>query len=184
MIQISITEEDRKQDLKFTLNEYTGLMKIMRKKDGNYTDEDLINFELHSKKFMQSWMRLYGRHGITNYIHMIGVGHLLGYMRKYGNLNKYSQQDWEALNALIKLFFFRRTNKGGNNSGGVLSNLKSKLIPIGRLCQRRMLWVCNMVPDDLFKIDYIVPTHTNDVYNDLDMEDIVFDTELIDSISV
>ena len=48
---------------------------------------------------------------------MVGCGHILQYMSEWGNLNRFSQQGWEALNALIKLFFFRRTNKGGHNSG-------------------------------------------------------------------
>eukprot|EP00978_Attheya_sp_CCMP212_P011442 scaffold28222_cov63-Attheya_sp.AAC.3 len=38
-------------------------------------------------------------------------------MEEWGNLNKYSQQGWESLNALIKAFFFRRTNRGGGQRG-------------------------------------------------------------------
>ena len=133
-------------------------------------------------RFYQSWIKLYGRHGVTNYIHMIGVRYFRGYMRKYRNLNKYSQQGWEALNALIKLFFFRRTNKGGNNSGGGLTNLKSKLVPIGRLVQQRLLWVCNLVPDDLWDDDFVVPSHTHRVFtDDDDNKDIIFDAGPIDN---
>ena len=86
----------------------------MRKKEGEYTAHDLEQFQEESMQFFQSWINLYGRHGVTNYIHMIGVGHFLGYMKKYGNLNKYSQQGWEALNALIKLFFFAEQTKVGD----------------------------------------------------------------------
>ena len=93
-------------------------MLILRKK-GTYTEEELAEFEDLALELFQLWVTLYGRHGVTNYIHMIGVGRILGYMRRYGNLNKYSHQDWEALNALIKLFFFRRSSKGGKHSGGL-----------------------------------------------------------------
>ena len=79
--------------------------------------------------FFQLWVQLHGRDGVTNYVHMIGSGHMLEYMKRWGNLTKYSQQGWEALNKLIKLFFFQRTNKGGGCSSGA----KSKLIPIGEL---------------------------------------------------
>ena len=93
-------------------------------------------------------------------------------------MNKYSQQGWEALNALIKLFFFRRTNKCGKHSGGIFTELKSKLVPIGRLVQRRLLWVCNLVPVDLWDDGYKIPSHHNDVFSaDANHEDIIFDSD-------
>ena len=92
---------------------------------------------------------------------MIGVGQFLAYMHKYGNLNKYSQQGWEASNALIKLFFFRRTSKGGKISGDTYTDLRSKLIPIRRLIQRRLLCVCNLVPEDLWDEDFEILCHNN-----------------------
>ena len=79
-------------------------MKILRKKGSNYTDQELTLFEHHSDHFFQMWVELHGQQGVTNYLHMIGSGHMLEYMRCWGNLTKYSQQGWEALNALIKLF--------------------------------------------------------------------------------
>ena len=79
--------------------------------------------------FFSGMDSLYSRHKVTNYVHMIGVGHMLGHMHQYGNWNKYSQQSWEALNILIKLFF--RANKGGKSSGRESTELKSKIVPIG-----------------------------------------------------
>ena len=109
---------------------------------------------------------------------MIGVGHFLEYMKRYGNLNKYSQQGWEALNALIWSFFFRWTNKGGRNSGDVLTNLKSKLVPIGRLVQRRLLCVYNLVPPTFWDNDYVLPTFNSSTC-DNDDEDIILDTGIM-----
>ena len=63
-------------------------------------------------------------------------------MREWGNLNKFSQQGWESLNALIKAFFFRRTNRGGGDK-----NEKSKLVPIAKLLQRRLMWLCDLTGD-------------------------------------
>ena len=92
LIDISIPDEDIKQELKKSIGHYKSLMLILRKKGENYTEEEFKKFQEHSLIFFQTWIILYGRHGITNYIHMIGVGHMLGYMKKYENLNKYSQQ--------------------------------------------------------------------------------------------
>ena len=100
---------------------------------------------------------------------------MLGYIIKYGNLNKYSQQDWEAFNALINLFF-PWTNKGGKHSGGRITTLKRKIVPIARLIQIRLLWVYNLVPEDLFDDNYVMPTNTNNkkLSEDEETKDIIF----------
>jgi hypothetical protein len=59
------------------------------------------------------------------------------YMKEWRCLYRYSQQGWEALNALIKAYFFRRTNRGGLTRN---AEKKSKLIGIGRWLQRRIMW--------------------------------------------
>ena len=48
--------------------------------------------------------------------------------------------------------FFRRTNKGGRNSGEG-SVKKSKLIQISQLIQQRYFWICNLVPTELWSND-------------------------------
>ena len=122
-----------------------------------------------------------------NYINMIGVGHFTEYMRWWGYLHKYSQQDWEALNALMKLFFFRHTNKGSKNSGENVTPYKSKLVSLGRLIQRRMVWVCNLLPVDLFDTLYVFPDQENTddnhvVKNEDNNDDIIFDTNTVETI--
>jgi hypothetical protein len=51
-----------------------------------------------------------GVEGITNYLHMLGSGHIKYYMEIHGNLYKYSQQGWESLNAKYKHFFLTIPN--------------------------------------------------------------------------
>jgi hypothetical protein len=58
---------------------------------------------------MQQWEELYGDTHITNYIHIIGSGHLPYFAKKYGNLYRFSQQGWEALNQMIKHYYFNNT---------------------------------------------------------------------------
>ena len=85
-----------------------------------------------------------------------------------------------GIECLDKALFFRRTKKGGRHSGGLMTTLKSKLVPIARLVQRRMLWVCNLVPEDFFSVDYIMPSHENDVFTDDNNDDIIFDTKSLE----
>ena len=89
--------------------------------------------------FFQAWVLLWQKEGITNYIHMIGSGHIAEYLFKWRNLYRFSQQGWEAMNSLIKIFFFRRTNHGGGVRG---NSKKSRLIPIARWLQRRLIFLC------------------------------------------
>ena len=48
---------------------------------GNYTEEELVAYEEHVAQFYQSWIDLYGRQGMNNYIHMIVIGNVLVYMK-------------------------------------------------------------------------------------------------------
>jgi hypothetical protein len=124
---------------------YRTAMEILRKKGTDYTIQEEESFQNEIDLFFQLWVNLHQHEGVTNYIHMLGAGHVRSYMSEWGNLNRFSQQGWESLNALIKAFFFRRTNRGGGNKGE-----RSKLLPIARLLQRRLMWLCHQT-DDLFK---------------------------------
>ena len=136
----------------------------MKKNGENNTQSELDLYEMHADSFFQLWVDLHGRSGVTKYIHMIVSGHMLEYMLCWGNLTKYSQQGWESLNALIKLFFFRRTNKGGSKA-----NVKSKLIPIGQLMHRRFFWICNLVPTNIWDAEF-------------DIDDVTVEDEMGDDI--
>eukprot|EP00978_Attheya_sp_CCMP212_P016287 scaffold42532_cov35-Attheya_sp.AAC.1 len=77
------------------------------------------------------WMNLHGKDGITNYIHLMSASHMSDYMYEWWNLlYKHSQQGWEALNNLIKLFWFRRTGRGGATGRG--EGKKSKLASVAK----------------------------------------------------
>jgi len=62
------------------------------------------------------------------------------YLVGWKNLYRHSQQGWEAFNSLLKTFFFRRTGRGGATNQG--RGRKSRLLPIGRWLQRRIIWLC------------------------------------------
>ena len=71
---------------------------------------------------------------------MMSSGHLSMYLRRWKNLYRHSQQGWEAFNSLLKTFYFRRTQRGGTSNAG--KGRKSRLLPIGRWLQRRVIWLC------------------------------------------
>ena len=115
-------------------------MILLRKRD-DFSNAEIASYQNHADKFFQAWVRLWQIEGITNYIHMIGSGHIADYLYKWKNLYRYSQQGWEAMNSLIKTFFFRRTSHGGGVRG---NSKKSRLIPIARWLQRRLVFLCGV----------------------------------------
>jgi hypothetical protein len=100
------------------------------------SNEEIESFQYEFDHFFQIWVGMYGDEGVTNYLHMLASGHIMEYLFKYKNLYRHSQQGWEALNHLLKTFYFRRTGRGGGKYK------RHKLLSIGRWLQRRMLWLC------------------------------------------
>lgn len=90
---------------------------------------------------MSHYADLFAGKGITNYIHIIGAGHLVFYLNKDRNLYKFSQQGWEALNQKLKHFYFNNTNHGGcggNQSGSMVTG--DHVRPLMRMCLRFLMW--------------------------------------------
>jgi hypothetical protein len=79
-------------------------------------EDDITNFQLKIDDFFNAYVELSGagKEGVTNYLYMLGSGHIKYYMKMHGNLYKYSQQGWESLNENVKLSFFNHTQCGGN----------------------------------------------------------------------
>ena len=121
-------------------------MQGFRRKDDT-PNADVYNVQKNCDIFYSLWVDLWGREGITNYIHMIGVGHMSDYLLSTGNLYKHSQQGWENLNHLLKTFLFRRTQRGGGGKGE-----KDRLLPVARLQQRRLLFACWYSLNDMAEV--------------------------------
>jgi hypothetical protein len=77
----------------------------------------LNTFSLLLTLFNEKWIALVGCEGITNYIHMLGSGHVRYYLTVHRNLYKFSQQNWESLNEKMKITYFRSTQRGGHYGG-------------------------------------------------------------------
>lgn len=140
-------------------------MIVMRKKEGNYTKTELLNFRYFMNQFATNFTHVFGCKMFTNIFHMICVGHVADYMSEWGNLYRYSQQGWESLNSLLKYIFFRRTNIGGGKGKG--KGVRSRLKPIGRFLQRRVLWMSGIADRILDEYDKDKNFNLQDVFSEI-----------------
>jgi hypothetical protein len=75
-----------------------------------------------------------GYDGVTNYVHMVGAGHITYFLKKWRNLNRFQNQGWESYNQQVAAFWHHRTTKGGGK------HCRSKIKPIARWLLRLMMW--------------------------------------------
>ena len=137
LIEVSFPDSDpNKAKLLRCFPSYRAALVILRK-NTDYSDAEISMFQEHIDAWFCDWVHVYGKEGCTNYTHMLSSSHIMQYMKEWRCLHRYSQQGWEALNALLKSYFFRRTNRGGLAKN---STRKSKLLGIARWLQRRMMW--------------------------------------------
>jgi len=102
------------------------------------TEEETDHFQDLIDDFFEAWVDIFGDEGITNYIHMLGSGHILYFMKTYGCLYLYSQQGWESLNSTIQTFIIQNSQRGGHGSGQ--NKTKSYIFPLVRMIIRDLLW--------------------------------------------
>ena len=132
-----ITDDWRKVMWNSALVHYEEAVAGLRSRK-DFTDEDVTVWQQGVDFFYTIWVDLHGMDGLTNYIHMLGAGHVGYYLRLYKNLYRYSQQGWEAMNDKIKTFYFRRTQRGGH--ANVPNAVQSHLDALGKFFQRSVLW--------------------------------------------
>jgi hypothetical protein len=127
------------------IKDYGDAMQILRKRI-EYSEDDIKTFQQKIDDFFTAYVEASGagKEGVTNYIHMLGSGHISYYMKTHGNLYKYSQQGWESLNEKFKLSFFNHTQHGGNFGSEVAENEKSYLKSIFMFFQREILWLSGL----------------------------------------
>jgi hypothetical protein len=92
------------------------MMTMTRQKE-DFSDGAIDVYHDLCLELMGKYVDLAGTENVTNYIHLIGSGHLVYYLKHFRNLYKFSQQGWEALNAKVRRVYFSRTQRGGNVGG-------------------------------------------------------------------
>ena len=132
---MTCTDETRKSLWKRAMNNVIQAIIILQKRT-NYKEQEILDFQEYYDLFAQDWLELWGEAGVTNYIHMGISSHIADNMTHFKYMYRFSQQGWENINALLKTFFFRRTNHGSKTKN------KSKLIGIAKWQQCRMIFMC------------------------------------------
>jgi hypothetical protein len=163
IINLCVVDNTRRKDWIETLSNYTISMKILRKKD-DFSLEDVKEFQYFTDIFFVRYMELVGRNGITNYFHLLGSGHIADYLFYYKNLFEHSQQGWEAFNSFLKVFYFRRTNRGGGRGDC------SRVRQIARWLGRRLIWLSGIEYTEM-KSNYLTGYDIDEIENTLIHDD-------------
>jgi len=140
-----------RQDWLELLDYYNPAIELLRKPT-EFSDEEIEEFQTLVDSFYEKWIKLVGSEGITNYVHMLGSGHIRYYLILHRNLYKFSQQNWESLNEKMKTTYFRNTQRGGNYGKNTVENERYYLLSILKVFQRELLWLSG-IGDELFKDD-------------------------------
>jgi hypothetical protein len=139
LVDCCVVEEERRGKWKEIVEHHRQAMKLVTKHE-DLTDAEIVEYQRLADKFFKAYVELLGRDGMTNYVHMVGSGHIADFLLRWRSLYRHSQQGWEALNNLIKTFYARRTQRGGTSGTGE-DMWKSILRPIALWLQRRVFWL-------------------------------------------
>lgn len=134
LVDVSIENEEKRCIWKSVIDKYIEFTKIIDKKT-DLTDDEIDLFDDLVDDWFEEIVDNFGMDMITNYIHMLGSGHVSYFLRKYRNLYRYNQQGWEGLNCKITDIFFHHTNKGGGKGGNQLY-----IEAVGRMLLRDLMW--------------------------------------------
>jgi hypothetical protein len=88
-------------------NMFPPIMMALRKRS-SFSDNEITQLQQNIDQWYHAWMTLTGIEGMTNYIRLLGAGHITYYLKKYRNLYRYSNQSWEILNKRVKRFYLQR----------------------------------------------------------------------------
>ena len=143
LIETCVKKDERRNKWLFIVEHYIKSFKLLRKKE-DLTPEEIKEFQYHVDLYFQMYMEMTQRKGITNYFHMLGSGHVADYLIRCGNLYIHSQQGWEAFNSFLKVFYFRRTSRGGGRG-----SQHNRIRQLARWSARRVIWNSGLSYDEI-----------------------------------
>jgi len=131
-------DENRLRQWQEMLTKYLHVIKVAFQHE-DFGDEEIEEFQDRVDEWFYLYVELVGLPGITNYMHLLGAGHLHYYLKTWGSLYRYQQQGWEMKNGIIASFVNRRTRRGG--AGGKYGPAHtSRVRPIMEWFQRSCAW--------------------------------------------
>ena len=83
-----------------------------------YTEEDIADLQTHIDATYCLLVTSIGgaEHGVTNYFHYLGSGHVMWMIKRYGNLWRFCNEGVESLNSLASKRYNGFNNKGGHKA--------------------------------------------------------------------
>ena len=116
--------------------------KIRQRRD--FTDEEIVSLQKDIDVWYADWVSVTGREGITNYVHMLGAGHLAYYLKKFRNLYRFSNQSWERLNKRVKKMYLQKTQRCGHgkyiSAAHMVVDQCPHTKPLAKWLQHVMMW--------------------------------------------
>ena len=87
IIDLSHVDVSVRNKLKNGMSDYRKAWCILRKKEENYAETELIDYKCYMNNFCASFVEVFGRKLFTNYFHMIIADHVCDYMVEWRNLS-------------------------------------------------------------------------------------------------
>jgi hypothetical protein len=158
LINSSVYDRECLTKYRNCIQDYRSAMGILREKH-EFTDEKIKEFQFLIDSWFQNWNLLWSIEGCTNYTHLLllSSGHMTDFMYKWRNLYRFSLS---GLGKIQPHFFhlLLSADKSCDHS------VKSKLVPVGRWLQRRLLWMIGYG-------DQIICGDQINIMNDLRLQD-------------
>jgi hypothetical protein len=128
--------DEEKNKLNLACTKYLQAIQLLSARR-TLTDEEQDMFQDLIDDFFEIWVDLFSTEGMTNYIHLLGAGHMY-FLQKYKCLYIYSQQGWESMNRICTGYIFQNSSQGGKGSGE--NGNKSYIYPLIHYLVRDLLW--------------------------------------------
>ncbi|KAL7557649.1 hypothetical protein ACA910_001253 [Epithemia clementina (nom. ined.)] len=91
LVDLCIIVEGDNQKWKHAPESYRRGMELLGTRR-NMSDKEIFNYQKDMDLFFADWVNLHGERGITNYIHLLGSGHVMEYLLHWRCLYTESQQ--------------------------------------------------------------------------------------------
>ena len=121
-----------------------------------YTAEDIADLDKHIDATYCLLVTSIGgaEHGVTNYFHYLGSGHVMWMIKRYGNLWRFCNEGVESLNSLASKRYNGFNNKGGHKST-CKDETKKNCLPfevLGSWLSRLSMWHIGTA-DTMFSVE-------------------------------
>ena len=82
IIEASFPNGENKTRLLCCFPRYRAAIVLLRKQT-DYSDDEIALFQEHIDAWFRDWVKVYGKEGCTNYMHMLLSSHVMTYMKEW-----------------------------------------------------------------------------------------------------